>query len=158
MIYLFTKYLFYFSCFVIAILVLKLLWEIGNRQKIKYLKSIKIVFSLSSILIFCWYLFLSFALIVRPPFQATNNLTGSHDLLSEWIIGKEIKYGFSGIAVIFLVGILTYFYQVKIEKETSIKEPLLLGLINFFILSLTLFITYIHTYSGLSQEAGYYFK
>jgi hypothetical protein len=135
----------------------KFIYGLIKREKLVYLKSLRLLVNIGVILTFCWGAFMYFAIIVRPPSEITESKEQSLDNLNQWIINQELKIGFIGIIIIGVLGLLSHLYLRKFEKTDTRKPIRNMTLINCVILMITLFLIYGHTYSGLAVEVGYHF-
>ena len=158
MINLLIKISFYSGIGLLALYVLQLTYGLIKRNKILYLKSIRLLVNFGIVLTLCWGAFMTFAITVRPPSKIAKTEEKSLINLKNWIINQELKIALFLICIVGILGLLSYLYQRKFEKLSK-KEPIIkLTLVNSLIVILTLILTYVHTYNGLAIEVGYYFK
>ena len=151
----FIKITFYSGILLLIFLVLSFVY--GLIKKRNHIKSFQLLINLGVFLTFCYYSFLSFALITKPSSKITSNKEESLSNLSRWIFSEEIKIGIYGLVLISILGFFNYFYTSKFEKKNSEKLMIKLSFINLFILLWTLVLTYFHSYNSLSIEVEYHF-
>ena len=150
-----TKLTFYSGVIFLILLGLYFLYKLIKKENC--LKILRLFINFGVFLHFCYYTFLSFALIIKPSSKIASNKEESLYNLKEWIFIEEIKIGIYGLVLISLLGVFNYFYKWKFEKQVSIKSIIKLSSINLLILLWNLVLIYFHTYNSLSVEVGYHF-
>ncbi|MFT7156155.1 MAG: hypothetical protein ACI8Q1_001160 [Parvicella sp.] len=136
----------------LIILTLKFNYELFQKQKVNYLKSLRLLLNFTIILFFCFFAFFSLAIIVRAPYQSSDTIEQNLVNLNNWILIKELWIGLYGLLTITILGIFNYAFRVKFEKLESLEPVFKISLINGFILILSLIVIYFHTYESLYSE------
>ena len=157
MIYEVVKYAIYTAVGILLFFALRFAYQLLRGQKHQYLRSLRLGLNFGILFIFCWGIFMSLAIIVRPPIAIAASLEESLHQLSVWIVGEELKWGLTGLGVVAVLGLLNYWYQYKVEGFQSARSVLGLTSLNVLILIAALLISYFHTFHGLAPEVGYYF-
>ncbi|MES2837649.1 MAG: hypothetical protein V4667_09010 [Bacteroidota bacterium] len=106
------------------ILLARLIFGLYKKDKQIIKATIKYIVNTISFL-FVYIVYFSFAIVVNGP---------RGDERKKWVLNESLDWIIWALILSIALTLFNYFYQIKIEKTSNIKNTLILFLLNLFIM------------------------
>ncbi|MCR6641241.1 MAG: hypothetical protein NVV82_20140 [Sporocytophaga sp.] len=150
-------YTAYVAIGLLILIVIKTIIDLIKGNTNAWIDDIKVLINYGITLALCWSLFLSYALIVRPPIKMESSYDLTITSLNIWLIEDLTKNGLICFGIIISITFITYFIQRNFERDKSVKLTFGILFFNVLLLITTIVFTYLHTLIGLSIEVSHHF-
>jgi len=147
--------LFIVKIALLLFLMIKIILELLNKRKAKYLKSLRLLLNFGLLFPFCYFTILRVAMVVEiPPFARETTAMETLNHLNQWLLELLLKIGLIGLGLITLLWVFNYYFQKRFER-LNLKRPItFITLINFLFLVVTLILTYFNAFNSLSLDVN----